>query len=148
VTFILQRTPTKNGTTIGHLQLVYGDDRIPLCWTLEDAIREVEGQPVSTWKVLGETAIPAGVYQVVVTPSKRFHRKLPLLLNVPGFTGIRIHAGNTKKDTEGCIIPGLGQSADYVFDSRAAMELLLHQINEALLAGERVEIDVRNPLFI
>ena len=57
MTFILQRTPTKNGTTIGHLQLVYGDDRIPLCWTLEDAIREVEGQPVSTWKVLGETAV-------------------------------------------------------------------------------------------
>jgi len=64
---------------------------------------------------------------------------------VPGFEGIRIHAGNKKADSSGCIIPGLGQSADYVFDSRAAMELLLAQINEALLAGERVEIEVRNP---
>jgi hypothetical protein len=61
------------------------------CFTLEDVRREVKGRPVEEWKVPGETAIPAGVYNIVITPSNRFKRDLPLLENVPGFQGIRIH---------------------------------------------------------
>jgi hypothetical protein len=57
-------------------------------------------------KVYAQTAIPTGKYQVVMTYSSRFKKVMPLLLNVPGFSGIRIHSGNTANETEGCIITG------------------------------------------
>lgn len=57
-------------------------------------------------KIWGESAIPYGIYKVVVTYSPAFKKRLPLLLDVPHFEGIRIHAGNTLKDTAGCLLPG------------------------------------------
>lgn len=56
------------------------------CYTVEDAPKDV--------KVYGKTGIPKGKYKVIVTTSTRFGKRLPLLLDVPGFKGIRIHAGN------------------------------------------------------
>jgi uncharacterized protein DUF5675 len=88
------------------------------CYTLEDAVREGP-------KIPGQTAIPFGRYQIVLTPSQRFGRVLPLLLDVPHFTGIRIHAGNTAADTEGCILVGAERTADTVLNSRVALEDLL-----------------------
>ena len=75
-------------------------------YTLEDVVREIPGQPVEGWKVKGQTAIPAGRYRVDYTFSQRFQRATLILLDVPGFTGIRFHGGNTAKDTEGCILCG------------------------------------------
>ena len=60
-------------------------DRQDFCFTLEDQVREVEGRPVSEWKVKGATAIPRGTYDVEITMSNRFKRLLPILKNVPGF---------------------------------------------------------------
>jgi hypothetical protein len=80
---------------------------IRLCWTLEDVIREVPGQPVENWKIFGETAIPSGTYQALLNFSQHFQRDLPELLNVPGYAGVRIHGGNTAVDTEGCILVAL-----------------------------------------
>jgi hypothetical protein len=82
--------------TIGFLNV---DDRF-FCYTLEDKVRP-PGE-----KVPGQTAIPYGRYRVELTPSTRFKRVMPLLLSVPNFTGVRIHAGNTTEDTEGCILVG------------------------------------------
>jgi hypothetical protein len=141
---LLQRQPSNNGATIGHL-IVDGDWE---CFTIEDVVR-----PPGV-KVPGETAIPAGKYAVIVNRSERFSRLagrdvfLPLLVNVPGFSGVRIHQGNLATETEGCILPGLavgtmgGKPA--VLQSAAAFSALFAKIQRAVATGEPVKIDVRN----
>ena len=103
---------------------------------MEDIIREV--------KIPGETAIPAGRYRVVLTFSKRFQRILPLLQDVPNFTGIRIHSGNTDKDTEGCMLVGQERGPTTVMRSRAALNVLQYKIEEAITGGDEVWIEIRN----
>lgn len=71
-------------------------------YCLEDAVREIPGQPVESWKIHGKTAIPTGEYRVVLAMSPRFKRIMPTILDVPGFYGVRIHGGNSSDDTEGC----------------------------------------------
>ena len=93
------------------------------CFTLEDVVRDK--------KVLGETAIPAGNYKVIIDMSNRFKRLLPLLINVPGFVGIRIHPGNTDKDTEGCILVGTSRRKDFVGNSRLAFGALFAKLQAA-----------------
>ena len=88
----LVRDQYNNDTTTGKL---YINDKF-ICHTLEDTVR-----PLGI-KVKKHTAIPAGTYEVVVDRSNRFKRDMPRLLNVPQFEGIRIHGGNTHKNTEGC----------------------------------------------
>src|SRR5262245_21836096 len=100
MTLRLIRNPSKNHVPFGTLYV----DVVMECLTLEDEIRERSGVPVSAWKVPGQTAIPAGRYSMRLTMSARFGRVLPLLLNVPGFSGIRIHTGNVIDDTDGCIL--------------------------------------------
>lgn len=116
-----------------------------ICRTLEDVVRKVPGQPVSAWKVPGQTAIPSGRYRVEVTYSPKFKRWLPVLHDVPGFTGIRIHAGNTAKDTEGCILVGVNATVDNegVCDSKVALnDSLLPLLGECSLRGEEVYLTV------
>lgn len=78
------------------------------CFTLEDKVREpAKGyKSVDEWKVKGETAIPYGLYKVVLEDSPKFGSETMTLVDVPGFNKIRIHSGNTQNDTEGCIIVG------------------------------------------
>lgn len=128
----LRREPSARGCTLGRLSV----DGRHQCYTCEDVTRP--GEP----KVPGATAIPEGRYRVVVTHSQRFGVRLPLLLDVPGFTGIRIHPGNTAADTEGCILPGLGMLEDRVTDSRAAFGPLLTAIEAAIAGGEEVWIEI------
>lgn len=96
---IVNRFAKAHTYTIGRL-FIPGIVNDMFCNTLEDKVRE-EGV-----KIPGETAIPAGKYEVRLTESARFKKVLPEILNVPGFTGIRIHGGNSDKDTEGCILVG------------------------------------------
>lgn len=95
---------TKLGETITNGQMYLEEEFY--CFTLEDKVREKDGIAVEKWKVKGETAIPRGIYDVVLQDSPRFGPQTPTLLRVPGFEFIRIHAGNTAADTEGCIIVG------------------------------------------
>lgn len=112
------------------------------CLTCEDKVREIEGLPVAEWKVYGETAIPYGTYKVIVNFSNRFKRHLPLLLNVPGFEGIRIHVGNWAKDTDGCILPGERRLVDGVGKSLAAFNRLYPLILNAHNNGEDITMTV------
>lgn len=128
----LVREPTIDGATLGSLYV----DKHWRCFTIEDAIRPV--------KVPGQTAIPPGRYKVTLTESARFKRVLPLLNDVPGFSGIRIHPGNTIADTEGCILVGRDRVPGRVLQSRAAFEWLFQTLSAAT-GVEDVWITVENP---
>lgn len=121
------REPSLNNATLGVL-FVNGHFQ---CFTLEDQIREIPGETVESWKMPGQTAIPQGRYRVLVTPSQRFQRPLPILLDVPGFTGVRIHAGNTITDTEGCILVGQDRQNGRLLQSRVALDALLTTLTTA-----------------
>jgi hypothetical protein len=56
-------------------------------------------------------AIPCGVYNIENSKLPKFKRELPLLYNktVAESRGIRIHAGNTSKDSVGCVLVGMGR---------------------------------------
>ena len=106
------------------------------CYTLEDVVRGA-GE-----KIPGDTAILEGRYKVIVTHSPRFNRELPLLVNVPNFSGVRIHSGNTAKDTEGCILVGRKRVPGAVQESRLAFDALFAKIKGAIMAGDEVWITI------
>ncbi len=130
---LLKRQPSTDGCTLGQL---FVDGRHE-AFTLEDVVRDGP-------KVMHETAIPAGRYQVVITLSNRFGRMLPELLDVPGFVGIRIHSGNVAADTSGCILVGHSAAVDSILDSRLAMNALQPKIAGALARHEDVFITIEN----
>lgn len=107
-----------------------GEDRG--IFVLEDRVREVDGEPVSSWKVVDQTAIPCGTYKVVFDFSNRFQKIMPHILDVPGFEGVRIHSGNTDKDTSGCLILGKDWDgySDFVSDSKAAIKEFLNIVED------------------
>ena len=86
-------------------------------------------------------AIPEGRYPLVVTWSPKFEQWLPLLLNVPKFSGIRIHAGNTSCDTEGCILVGENREVGKLLDSRRTLARLMKLLRERP-EGEAVHLTV------
>ena len=98
------------------------------CFSLEDVVRKGE-------KVNGQTAIPTGTYPVIIDLSARFGKQLPHVLNVPNFTGIRIHPGNTSKDTEGCILLGTSwKGGDFVSNSKTAFNTFFDKLKVAKTA--------------
>lgn len=135
------REPSSDDSTMG---TVFSDGR-PFGYSVEDVIREVDGQPVSTWKVPGKTATPAGLYRVVLSFSQRFGRTLPEVLDVPGFTGIRIHPGNTSADTEGCLLVGMKRAGNTVQESARACAVLQANIADAVARNQPVWLKIENP---
>lgn len=99
------------------------------CYTIEDVDRQLEN---GGEKIHGQTAIPRGTYAIIINRSQRFGRDMPLLLDVPQFSGVRIHPGNTAADTQGCILVGTTRSIDAVGNSRAAYEKLFDLIEHEL----------------
>lgn len=118
------------------------------CNTLEDVQRDV--------KIKGETAIPKGAYVVTLRNAggknekykEKFgtgHFGMLYLNNIPNYEYVLIHIGNTKKDSEGCILVGLGKDvkSNSITQSTDAYKLIYPIIAKALLNKEKVEITVK-----
>jgi hypothetical protein len=138
----LHRKWRKKGYSIGILSV----NGVRICETVEDQDRglksELSAATIKQMKVKGETAIPVGTYKVIVTHSPRFNKMLPLLVNVPGFEGVRIHSGNTAKDTEGCILCGRNTEPGKVTDSRLWTGKVIDMIEKAIEKKEEVTITI------
>ena len=118
--------------TIGKLYI----DGKYFCDTLEDTVR------APGVKIPGKTAIPAGKYKIKLTESLRFKKLMPRLENVPGFTGVLIHSGNTADDTEGCILVGRNRVKGKVLDSRETFARLFKILFVSERGGENLEIEI------
>ena len=125
--------------------------------TLEDKDRGLKDsmtpQDISNLKVYGQTAIPTGTYEVKMTYSNRFNLrawgkkydgKVPELVNVKGFGGVRIHPGNKAADTLGCILVGKNSIKGMVTNSQAYYYKLLDDyIVPAVKKGEKITLTIK-----
>lgn len=133
---LVKRIAKKETYTIGKMYI----DGKYFCDTLEDKDRglsqSMTEEEIRKRKVYGLTAIPTGAYKVIVNYSERFGKRMPLLLDVKGYAGVRIHSGNTPADTLGCILVGRNTAKGMVTESRKTflrlMETLKHN-NEVIL---------------
>ena len=153
---ILERIAKRKTYTIGRLSLSPGPSPVGrgteasptggglegayFCDTLEPTWRDYK---TGAYKVKGRSAIPEGRYAVVISYSPKMKQWLPILLGVPKFEGIRIHAGNTSEDTEGCILVGINREVGKVLDSRIWLHRLKQKIVEAKDKGEAVWITIK-----
>lgn len=139
---LLDRKWKKKAYTIGRLYV----DGAFFSNTLEDRDRgltqDMGASDIKAVKVPGETAIPTGTYPVRMGCSPKFKKRLPRVQNVPGFSGILIHSGNTAKDSAGCILPGENKVVGAVLNSRATTERLVKLIEEAEKRKEDVTITI------
>lgn len=131
----LERVSPGEACTIGKLYV----DNVFFSYTLEDVDRQLE---IGGKKIKGKTAIPRGIYAVTIDFSNRFQKQMMHVLNVPQFEGIRIHAGNTAEDTEGCILLGKVRSENAVFNSREAVNALFDKVRTALDNGVSVSLEI------
>ena len=137
----LKRIALRSTYTIGRL---YVDDNY-FCDTLEDTVRDLNKNGKfdnGEKKVYAKTAIPYGTYEIKWTYSPRFKKYTPQLMNVPSFEGIRIHAGNTSADTEGCLILGENKQVGKVLNSRATINKFYPIIKKACSKG-KVTIEIK-----
>lgn len=137
----LKRIALRSTYTIGKL---YIDDAY-FCDTLEDTVRDTNKSGKfdnGEQKIKGKTAIPYGTYEIKWTYSPRFKKYTPQLMNVPSFEGIRVHAGNTSSDTEGCLILGENKQVGKVLNSRATINKFYPIIKEACSNG-KVTIEIK-----
>ena len=138
---LVEREPTKNGTTLGKLYL----NGKFFCDTLEDEIREIPNMDVAVWKIYGKTAIPAGMYEVTLDDSPRFGPDTLTVNGVHGFDKIRIHAGNTQEDTHGCLLVGVRLNDVTITQSRLTLQHLKEALQPDFDAHKTTLIEYKNP---
>ena len=116
----VKRFEFKDTHTVGKMYV----DGVYECYTLEDAIR-------NGTKIIGKTAIPIGTYKLIIDASTRFKQDMPHILDVPDFTGVRIHAGNTSADTDGCILLGTNWNGkDFIGNSKIAYKKFFDKLKQ------------------
>lgn len=147
----LKRIALKDTYTIGKL---YVND-VYECDTLEDKVRDLNKNGKfdnGEQKIHGLTAIPYGTYSItldVVSPKfskKSQYRfcngKLPRLINVPEFSGVLIHIGNTSEDTDGCILVGQNKVIGKLINSTTTFHILYDKLYNAYRKGEQIIIEI------
>lgn len=138
---LLERKYLKKDYTIGVLSI----DGKYFCDVLEDTVRDINKDGIfncGEFKIKGHTAIPYGEYEIAITYSPKFKRELPLLLNVPNFDGIRIHRGNSRNDTSGCLLTGENKEKGKVVNSTKYEIELTNRIKTAINKKEKVTIKI------
>lgn len=116
----VKRFEFKDTHTVGKMYV----DGVYECYTLEDAVR-------NGTKVIGKTAIPIGTYKLIIDASTRFKQDMPHILDVPDFTGVRIHSGNTSADTDGCILLGSTWAGkDFIGNSKIAYKKFFDKLKQ------------------
>lgn len=137
---VLLRIANRPTYCIGKLYI----DGVYFCDTIEDTDRGLDDKmteaEILKKKVKGQTAIPTGVYPVYITWSPKYNKPMPLIENVKGYSGIRIHSGNTSKDTEGCLLVGKNKEVGKVLESRKTYNALFQILNTT---DERIIIDIQ-----
>lgn len=139
----IERIKFTDTYTIGLLNIENDMSNLFSCHTLEDAVRDS--------KIEGKTAIPAGKYKVVIDKSPKFKKDMPHILDqnlkeLPNFNGVRIHAGNTADDTEGCILVGKwdGKSS-YIYDSRVTFNLFMNILTKLITpTNKSIDLEIIN----
>lgn len=136
---VVDRDVFTDKTTLGHMTI----DGLMFGYTCEDVDRRLEDNPDQEI-IRGQTAIPRGIYKIILSFSHRFQRIMPEILDVSGFTGIRIHGGNGPDDTEGCVL--LGKSRLYDTGTAGCKErnkMLIEKLEEAEERGEYSTIEIK-----
>lgn len=146
IDYFLNRIARKSAYTIG--KLFEGGSYF--CDTLEDPVRELKDlnrdgdfDDPGEGKIYGQTAIPEGTYEIIMTFSARFKKVMPILLNVPGYSGIRIHSGSKPEHTEGCILLGKNKIVGGLVDSRLWTDMFNDSLKSYLDSGYRVFITIK-----
>lgn len=139
----LKRIAKRKGYTIGRLYI----NGKRFCDVLEDEDRGLSDvmteDEIRSIKVKGETAIPVGIYKVILNYSPKYKKVMPLITNVKGYSGIRIHSGNSAKDTEGCLLVGKNTVVGRLTDSRNTYNALFKRLQQKGSNDITIEI-VRN----
>lgn len=140
---LIRRIAKKNTYTIGKLYI----NNEYFCDTLEDKDRgltdTMSKEIIQGIKVKGETCIPTGIYGVSITYSNRFKKKMPLINNVKGFEGIRVHSGSTDKDTEGCVLVGENKVVGKLINSRITYNKLFAILDKTLNKKELITLTIK-----
>ena len=149
----LERKWKKDTYTIGKLYVngeLFSD-------TLEDKDRGLTSamtlEEINKKKIYGQTAIPTGTYEVKMTYSNRLHSrayakkydgKLPELINVKGYEGVRIHPFNKAQETLGCLSVGKNNIKGAVTNATAYFYMLVdNYILLAIKRGEKITITIK-----
>lgn len=138
---LLERKYLKSNYTIGNLSI----NGKFFCNTLEDKNRDLNKNgrfDNGEQKVYAQTCIPFGTYEIKMTYAPKFKRELPWLQNVPSFTGILIHRGNTHEHSAGCILVGENKIKGQVINSTKYEQELVKLIKESIQKGEKVTIKI------
>ena len=118
-----------------------------ICDTLEDCNRELyDSMPeeeIIKNKVYGETCIPFGSYKLVIDYSNKFQKELVHILNVKGFSGVRIHSLNTAEESIGCIGVGVKLNDGYITKSRATYAIIHKMVSDAIAEGEDIFMTIK-----
>jgi hypothetical protein len=138
----VKRIAKKPTYTVGKLYI----NEEYFCDTLEDTDRGLNNKmsysEIANIKIKSKTAIPTGTYTISITYSSRFKKNMPLISKVPGFSGIRIHSGNSSEDTEGCILVGKNTKVGMVTDSRLWYNKLYKILDSAVKSGDSIRITI------